>query len=109
MAQILLVSTDLQARVRLQAAVAPLEVVSRRPDQDLGDVVPTTVVLDLDQLGAEGASRWADELSELEGVRLLGFFSHVDTELGRRAGALGIETIRRGRFWKAAGELLAPP
>lgn len=109
MAQILLVSTDLQARVRLQAAIAPHEVVVRRPDQDLGDLLPATVVLDLDQLGAEGTARWADELSQLDGVRLLGFFSHVDAELGRAASALGIETIRRGRFWTTVAEILALP
>lgn len=110
--QILLVSTDLQARVRLEAAVAPLgsEVVARRPDEDPaedpGEERPTAIVLDLDQLGAEGAARWA-RAGRAEEIRLLGFFSHVDEELGRAADDLGIETFRRGRFWRDAAAILS--
>ena len=104
---ILLVSTDLQARVRLEAAVAPLGswVVVRRPDEDPGEERPTAIVLDLDQVGAEGAARWAHVASDKQ-TRILGFFSHVDEDLGRAAKELGIETFSRGRFWREAATML---
>ena len=104
---ILLVSTDLQARVRLEAAVAPLGsgVVVRRPDEDPGEERPTAIVLDLDQVGAEGASRWAGVARD-EQIRVLGFFSHIDEGLGRAANELGIETFSRGRFWRQAAAIL---
>lgn len=107
---VLLVSSDLQARVKLEAAVAGagVEVVTRRPDAPLGDLAPESAVLDLDQLGEEGAARWA-ALLEPTGARLLGFFSHIDEALGRRAGELGIEAIRRGRFWRMTSDILAGP
>lgn len=104
---ILLVSSDLQARVKLESAVRPLgfEVVTRRTADELGDLVPVVVVLDLDQLGVDGAERWTQLLGGA-GARIIGFFSHIDAELGRRAGELGIEAVRRGRFWKQIAEIL---
>ena len=105
---ILLVSTDLQARVRLEATVAPLGsgVVVRRAEEDPGEERPTAIVLDLDQVGAEGAARWAHVAGD-EQTRVLGFFSHIDEDLGRAANELGIETFSRGRFWREAAAILA--
>lgn len=102
---ILLVSTDLQARVRLESSTRPLgfEVASLRPESGLGELSPELVVLDLDQLGTAGAALWAARVGD---VRTLGFFSHIDRELGETAGELGIETFRRGRFWKELPVLL---
>lgn len=101
-------SSDLQARVRLESAARSLgfEVAALRPDSTLGEVVPKVAVLDLDQLGAEGAALWVDRLGP--GIRTLGFFSHVARDLGEVATGLGIETIRRGRFWKELPERLGP-
>lgn len=103
---ILLVSSDLQARVRLEAATAPLgfEVVAQRPESELRGTPPATVVLDLDQLGADGVLRWAGLIGGAS--RVLGFFSHTNRELGEAAAGAGIETIRRGRFWKELPERL---
>lgn len=113
---ILLVSADLQARVRLEAAVAALggQVTARRPADDPAESPGEgpgaerlgAIVLDLDQLGPEGATRWA-RFARDRGIRLLGFFSHVDEELGRAATDLGIETFRRGRFWREALPILS--
>ena len=105
--RILLVSTDLQARVRLEAALeAP--VATRRPQQSPGELRPELVVLDLDQLGAEDATRWAEAVRARATPRVVGFFSHVDAELGDHARKLGIETFRRGRFWSSVREILRP-
>ena len=103
---ILLVSSDLQARVRLEAVARPLgyDVVTRRPEARLGELRPGVVVLDLDQLGVEGATRWA---AGLEGIRTVGFYSHVDRTLGDAAVELHIDTFRRGRFWKELEGYLA--
>lgn len=104
--RILLVSTDLQARVRLEAAVGRLDVelISRSPDAGMPPEQPDVIVLDLDALGADGAARWAG-LAPGD-ARLLGFFSHIDEDLGDEAQRLGVETHRRGRFWRAAGDIV---
>ena len=103
---ILLVGSDLQARVRLEAVVQPLgyDVATRQPESRLGDLRPHVVVLDLDQLGVEGTTRWA---ADLAGIRTVGFYSHIDRTLGDAAAELGIKTFRRGRFWKELGGYLA--
>ena len=103
---ILLVSSDLQAQVRLDGTVQPLgfEVGVRRPDGEMGDVQPSVLILDLDQLGAEGASRWVEQAGD--GVRILGFFSHVHEATGTAARASGIETYPRGRFWRELPRLV---
>lgn len=102
-------SSDLQARVRLDAAAGargiPTE--ARRPDGGMGEADPSVVILDLDQLGAAGVARWAGQVGPE--VRLLGFYSHIDTELGASAERHGIEAIRRGRFWKLLPEKLTDP
>ncbi len=105
--RILLVSADLQARVRLEAALRRLDVelIVRPPDAAMPTERPDVVVLDLDALGAEATARWAG-LAPAH-ARLLGFFSHVDRELGEEAQRLGIEAHRRGRFWSAAGEIVS--
>lgn len=96
--------------MRLEAALEPVgvELVSRSPDAAvMPEPQPDVVVLDLDALGAEGATRWV----ALTGgkPRIVGFFSHVDKELEHRALGLGIETFRRGRFWRAAADILEGP
>ena len=98
--EILLVSSDLQAQVRLDAAVGPLgfQIRVRRPEGEIGDLRPSVLILDLDQLGSAGAARWVEQTRDE--VRTLGFYSHIDRELGDEAARLGIEAFRRGRFWK---------
>lgn len=104
---ILLVSSDLQARVRAEAAAQQVgsQLQTVRPDQEprLAST-PRAVVLDLDQL--DDVAGWL-RATGLQNVRLLGFFSHVRVEAGAAARAAGVEVYRRGRFWKQLPELLA--
>ena len=99
-------SSDLQARVRVQRASEAeglaLEVISPAS----GGAVPAAdvVVLDLDQI--DDVSRWL-ETRELGAPRLLGFFSHVQRQSGAAAEAAGIEVYARGRFWRQIGQLLS--
>ena len=69
---------------------------------------PAVVVLDVD---AGGTSLLA-ELQELRAQGLvaapvLGYFSHVDDQLGEAARQAGVETLPRGRFWRELPQLLA--
>ena len=82
------------------------EVGVRRPDGEIGEVRPSVVILDLDQLGAAGARRWAVQAAE---IRVLGFYSHIDRDLGDAAAGLGVQIFRRGRFWKELTEVLRSP
>lgn len=72
----------------------------------MGEVRPSVVILDLDQLGAAGAERWALQADE---VRVLGFYSHIDHDLGEAAAGLGVQIFRRGRFWRQLAEVLRGP
>ena len=62
------------------------------------------VLVDLDRAGPDGVAA----LSEVaETARVIGYFSHVDEELGRKARAQGIEALPRGRFWRELPAILA--
>ena len=99
------------ARTRLEAAAARrgLEVHSVTPGalaRALTEMEPEIVVLDLDS----GASL-LDELGGVEAPhtkrpRLLGYYSHVDEDVGRAAAAAGVEAHPRGRFWRSLDDLL---
>lgn len=108
MDEILLISSDLQARVRLESA-AGREVIVRRPSDPLGAIAPGMAVLDLDQMTAAETARWVDEVrSKDPDARVIGFFSHVQRDIGRAAEEAGVETYRRGNFWSSASDLLGP-
>ena len=71
--------------------------------------VPDVVVLDLDTGGRDLIG--AVESARAEGIlpaRMIGYFSHVDEDLGRAAADAGVETYPRGRFWREAATLLRP-
>ena len=98
--------TELQARARLEIAAGPRPVDALRPDAVTEDLAPYPVaVVDLDEAGAEGVT--ALRRAGFRG-RIVGFFSHVDEGLGRRATDAGAETYPRGRFWREAEKILAP-
>ena len=62
------------------------------------------VLVDLDRAGPDGVAA----LSEVAGrARVIGYFSHVDEELGRKARAEGVEALPRGRFWRELPAILA--
>lgn len=102
---VLLISTDLQARVRAEGAArdAGYELRSVRPDAPVEPgAPPAAVVLDLDQIDDPGT--W---VARFEGTRVMGFFSHVRTETGAEARAAGVEVYPRGRFWRRLSEILS--
>ena len=105
---VLLISTDLQARVRAEVAArrAGIELRTLRPDGafDLGDS-PVAVVLDLDQI--EDPAAWVARMGGRS--RVLGFFSHVRTDTGDAARAAGVEVYPRGRFWRQLTQILTEP
>lgn len=113
--EVTLASADLLARGRLEGAAATagvgLSVVG--PTQLLEELrrhVPRILILDLDAGGP--ALLELLERARGEGLgpeRVVGFFSHVDDDLGRAATQAGVEAFPRGRFWREAATLLRPP
>jgi hypothetical protein len=112
---VVMIGGDLMARDRVAtaAAGARLELRSARA----GSVVdalrrerPAVVVVDLDSGGSAVLEELVDARSEgVAPERVLGFYSHVDEELGRAARAAGCEAVPRGRFWRALPELIGAP
>ena len=110
---VLLAGSDLMARERIRSAAAHLEMASHSvTPAELLDALrrqrPDVLVLDLD----EGRESLLAELetARSEGLapaRVLGFYSHVDAELGRAAERADCKAVRRGRFWASLGDLLA--
>jgi DNA-binding response OmpR family regulator len=105
---VLFVGDDLMARARVEDAakrsgarveVATLDEIGRKVGD--GEAV---VLVDLDRAGADGLA----PLSEVAGrTRVIGYFSHVDEELGKKAQAEGVEALPRGRFWRELPSILA--
>jgi hypothetical protein len=101
--RVVFVGADLNARVRLEAVAEELIQVA-----SLGELSGTPneiVVIDLD---AAGPDLWAQLQSRPDvAERAVGFYSHVNVELGRQAAESGIRAYPRGRFWTNLRELLA--
>ncbi len=109
---VLLIGSDLMARERIRSAAAHqgMKSVSAAP-ADMIDALRAealdVLVLDLDE-GRDAL------LSDLESARakeltpdlIIGFYSHVDAELGRAAEEAGCRAVRRGRFWASLPEFL---
>jgi hypothetical protein len=71
---------------------------------------PAVLVLDLTDEGFEGAALLESLAGTpgLEGVRTLGFFSHVDTRAPGRAARAGFDlAVPRSRIAREGGELVA--
>ena len=71
---------------------------------------PAVLVLDLTDEDFEGAELLESLAGEpgLEGVRTLGFFSHVDTRARERAERAGFDlAVPRSRMAREGGELVA--
>lgn len=100
MAWILFYGADLRDRDRLQRAAADLglEVRLYSPGSWEAMEPPTLVVIDLDRVGVPQ--------SVPEGVRTLGYFSHVNEAAASDAAAAGITAVPRGKFWGDLPRLL---
>jgi CheY-like chemotaxis protein len=109
---VLLIGSDLMARERIRSAAAHLEMksVSAGP-ADMIDALrnesPDVLVLDLDE-GRESvlAALETARADELTPDVVIGFYSHVDAELGRAAEEAGCRAVRRGRFWASLPDVL---
>ena len=93
MAWILFYGTDLRDRDRLERAAAEARMEVRGYSPGSWDPVepPQLVVVDLDRVGIPE--------SLPEGVRVVGYYSHVNEETQKLALAAEIEAVPRGRFW----------
>lgn len=96
-----LVSRDLNARARLLDAGFEVTHGSLAG----ADAGADAWVLDLDEGGAV-------LLEELDArperpSRVLGFISHIDSELMEAARAAGVQPVPRGRFWRDPGAFLS--
>lgn len=108
----LLVGGDLMARARIeQAAAATGTVVDRTTPEGLAAALAgeryDVLLVDLDEGGAEVLH--AIEAAHASGgapTRVVGFFSHVDAELGEAARRAGCEAVPRGRFWRTLPALI---
>ncbi|HEX2240691.1 MAG TPA: hypothetical protein VHJ82_06080 [Actinomycetota bacterium] len=110
---VLLVEADLMAKARLGDTVRRLDREMRTTTtaglvEALLDSDPQILVLDLDN----GAEKLLSELKKARAAgitpkRVIGYYSHVDVELGDAARAAGCEPIPRGRFWRALNEILS--
>jgi hypothetical protein len=107
----IVVSIDLLARSRIDDAAARagwrVELTSAQGLRErLASTPADLLVLDLDAGGKE----LLEEVARAEDAlppRVVGFFSHVDAELGAAAAAAGCEAMPRGRFWRTLPDLLA--
>jgi hypothetical protein len=109
---VLLIGSDLMARERIRSAAAHQEMKSvAAAPADMIDAlraeVPDVLVLDLDE-GREALlfDLESARASELTPDVVIGFYSHVDAELGRAAEEAGCRAVRRGRFWASLPDLL---
>ena len=115
MANVVLVGGDLMARSRVEAAASAGASQLFRADPDTMVAVvterdPDILILDLDG-GREKALEGLETL-RARGVRprrVVGYFSHIDNQLGQAAREAGCEAMARSRFWRSLPELLAPP
>ena len=79
-----------------------------RLDEDLRAARPQVEVVDLDA----GREKVLEALSRARPSgcvppRVVGFYSHVDRELGQQATAAGVAAFARGRFWRELESILA--
>lgn len=102
---LLFVGSDLMARERIRSAAAQLQMKLRSTTvsefvEALRGEPADVVVLDLD----EGRDAVLEQLraARSEGIApgvVVGFYSHVDRQLGEAAEDAGCTPVRRGRFW----------
>jgi hypothetical protein len=108
----IVVSVDLLARSRIEDAaaragwtveLATAPALSERLASSRADLL----VLDLDAGGKALLDQVAAGDRDLLPERVVGFYSHVDTELGAAAADAGCDAMPRGKFWRTLPELLS--
>jgi hypothetical protein len=105
---VLFVGDDLLARARVEEAAkrsgAKLAVVAPEKVERTAVGGEDLVLVDLERAGADLLAVLSEVATR---ARVVGYFSHVDEELGRRARAEGLEALPRGRFWRELPAILA--
>lgn len=91
---------DLMDRSKVSAAAGDRVTFARAP-ADLAAIGADLVVVDLSRPGV------LDALAQLEGRRVVGFGSHVDTALLDTARAAGCEVLPRSKFFARLDELFS--
>ena len=111
---VVLAARDLKAREQVGSACAAsgLELVlssAERLKKALAAQRPTLVVLDLDEGGESLLATVAEAVASgsIPPASVIGYFSHVDVDLGRKATDLGLRAFPRGRFWRELRDLIA--
>jgi hypothetical protein len=108
----IVVSVDLLARSRIEDAAAragwTVEVAAAPTlFERLASSRADLLVLDLDAGGRALLDQIATGDRALLPDRVLGFYSHVDTELRAAAADAGCDAMPRGKFWRTLPELLS--
>jgi hypothetical protein len=106
---VVLVGGDLNARARVgdAAARAGAELVATTPSGVAGALegrTATVVVVDMDDVGGDALPLIT--AAGTGAALVVGYFSHVDRDLGEKARAAGIEAWPRGRFWRELSDLM---
>lgn len=96
------------ARARIERAVANLGAVlvhgsPSQLDDALASQRPDLLILDLDGGGPDLLAALAQSRPS---TRVVGYYSHIDTELGDAARRAGCEPIPRGRFWRSLEDII---
>jgi hypothetical protein len=102
-----------RARVDEAAAAAGYRLTTARPGDLIGALRgtdPDLVVLDLDAGGLALVAELEEaRVAGLGRGRVIGYFSHIDEQLGAAARRAGCEAFPRGRFWRTLPEILGAP
>jgi hypothetical protein len=112
---VLLLTADLLFGSRVQGALTAggheVKLVGDRPAlaRELGgEETPALLVVDLTDESLDGAGIVESLAQELNGVRTLGFYSHVDVSARERAEAAGVKlVVPRSRMAREGAELVA--
>ena len=109
---VLFVGSDLNALARIEAAcTAAGRSLRRVPVEGLAEALeaqrPLAVLIDLDEASSATEEVRRAGLLDPGSPAVLGYFSHVDVDTGRRATEAGITAVPRGRFWRELPETIA--
>jgi hypothetical protein len=104
---VVLIGGDLNDRARLETAAGRSGLKFERAGSLAAalELDPQIVVLDLD---GSDPGLLEEVASSPRLPRIVGYFSHVDEDLGRRALDAGCEAFARGEFWRSLDSILRP-
>ena len=98
------------SRIREAADRAEREVATANSDsisRVLADTPVGLVILDLDRGGTDLVRATQEAIADSGPRRVVGFYSHIDADLGRSASRGGIRDLPARVFWRSLDEVLA--